>query len=157
MAGGLLIDRRQMVAAGFGVLAACLARPALAVLGSELRNSRAFNARGLASVFNALDLPAPEPSAAIRIDAPDIAENGANVPVEIAVDLPGVERILVIGERNLFPLLADVGISPRATPWVELRVKLADSSPLLVLAHASGKVYSARRSVRVIVGGCLPG
>ena len=61
----------------------------------------------------------------IQIIAPDVAENGASVPVEIRLQLPQVERVLLIGERNLFPLLADASFAPGLEPWFEARVKLA--------------------------------
>ncbi|MBY0431198.1 MAG: thiosulfate oxidation carrier protein SoxY, partial [Rhodospirillales bacterium] len=78
-------------------------------------------------------------------------------PVEVNVKLPGVERVLVIGEKNVFPLLADLRFGPRLKPRFEIKVKLAETSNLLVLAQVKGKLYSASRPVRVIVGGCLPG
>ena len=110
-----------------------------------------------ASVYAALGLKPPRDSDAIRIVAPDVAENGASVPVEIQTDLPQVERILLIGERNLFPLLADASFNPRLQPWFEARIKLAETSKLHVLVQANGQLYSNSRTVRVILGGCLPG
>ena len=96
-------------------------------------------------------------SAEIVIQVPDVAENGAQVPVEVSVRLPRVQRILLIGERNLFPLLADIRLSERSQPWLEAKVKLAESSRIRVIAQADGRLFTAARSVRVIVGGCLPG
>jgi sulfur-oxidizing protein SoxY len=140
-------------------LAACLVRvaggPAWA---EEGRSTNAFNARSPDSVLGALGLPRKVvDSTDILIEAPDVAENGANVPVEVTVNLPKVERVLLLGEKNIYPLLADVRFQPRVKPWFEVKVKLGETSKLLVLAQADGTLYSASRSVRVIVGGCLPG
>lgn len=146
------IERRRFLAAmAFGALAAALARPSHALLRAP------FNARSLDSVLRSLELPPAKPSKEIVIEAPDVAENGANVPIEITANLPGLTRLLVIGERNLFPLLADASFTERSKPWLELKVKLAETANVKVLALADGVLYSAQRQVKVIVGGCLPG
>lgn len=151
-----MTDRRQFIAvAGTALLAQYLGLPRTAWAAG--RNQDAFNARSPQSVYHALGLPQPEESQAIIIDAPDVAENGANVPIEVSVNLPSVERALIIAERNLFPLLADISFSGRSEPWIEAKVKLAESSRVRVIAQANGKLYTASRQVRVIVGGCLPG
>ena len=149
-------DRREFLAlAGAALLARVLGNPGGA-WASE-RNVNAFNARSPESVYAALGLSAPVDSAEIVIQVPDVAENGAPVPVEVSVRLPRVQRILLIGERNLFPLLADIRLSERSQPWFEAKVKLAESSRIRVIAQADGRLFTAARSVRVIVGGCLPG
>ena len=149
-------DRREFLAlAGAALLARFLGNPGLA-WASE-RDVNAFNARNPESVYAALELSAPVESAEIVIQAPDVAENGAQVPVEVTVRLPRVQRILLIGERNLFPLLADIRFSERSQPWFEAKVKLAESSRIRVIAQADGRLYTASRPVKVIVGGCLPG
>lgn len=149
-----MLTRRRLL---LSALAAYLAGAATAARAAGERSTNAFNARSLDSVLRGLGLPKPVKSSAIEIVAPDVAENGANVPVEVTVNLPGVERVLLIGEKNVFPLLADLRFGPRARPWFEVKVKLGETSNLLVLAEADGKLHSASRSVRVIVGGCLPG
>ncbi|MBL8489277.1 MAG: thiosulfate oxidation carrier protein SoxY [Rhodocyclaceae bacterium] len=147
-----MTDRRRFLAASaLTLLAAWAARPAAA------RQESAFQARNLEAAMKALQLPAPVTSGDILIDAPELAENGANVPVEVTVNLPKVERLLVLGDRNLFPLLADITVAPRTRPWFEMKVKLAETSNIRVLALADGRLYQARRQVRVILGGCLPG
>jgi sulfur-oxidizing protein SoxY len=147
-------SRRQFLRMVAAVALAGVTRHAWA---GPVRNPNAFNARSVETALGALDLPAAEESQLIRIDAPDVAENGANVPVEVTVSLPGLERVLVVGERNVFPLLADTRFGPGALPWIELKVKLAETSHLRVYALADGRLYTASKQVRVIVGGCLPG
>lgn len=151
------MQRRDFLATGLALLASHLAPGGAWASSPESRNANAFNARSPASVYSALGIEPPRDSSAIRIVAPDVAENGASVPVEIQTDLPQVERLLLIGERNLFPLLADARFDPRLKPWFEARVKLAESSKLRVLVLANGQLYSSSKTVRVIVGGCLPG
>ena len=151
------MQRRHFLAGGLALLSAYLAPGGAWANSPASRNSPAFNARSPASVYAALGLKPPRDSDAIRIVAPDVAENGANIPVEIQTDLPQVERILLIGERNLFPLLADASFNPRLQPWFEARIKLAETSKLHVLVQANGQLYSNSRTVRVILGGCLPG
>lgn len=153
------MQRRQFIATGAALLAQVLALPGWAGDVNEVgqRNLNAFNARSPASVYAALGIAPPEHSDAIEIIAPDVAENGANVPVEVQSSLNGVERILIIGERNLFPLLADASFDPGLAPWFETRVKLAETTSLRVIVQARGKLYSNARTVRVIVGGCIAG
>lgn len=150
-----MLGRRKFLAA-FAAAALVLraSRPAWA---DAARNVNAFNARSLETALGALEVEAGTDSPLIRIEAPDVAENGANVPVEITVTVPGVERVLVLGDRNVFPLLADLRFGPGAVPWFEIKVKLAETSNVRVLALVNGQVHAATRQVRVIVGGCLPG
>ncbi|HLO78466.1 MAG TPA: thiosulfate oxidation carrier protein SoxY [Magnetospirillum sp.] len=149
-----MLSRRQLLGAA---VAALLVRATRSAWADEGRNVNAFNARSVESALGALEVGTPAESNLIEIDAPDVAENGANVPVEVTVKVPGVERVLVLGERNVFPLLADLRFGPGVVPWFEVKVKLAETSHVRVLALANGQVYAASRQVRVIVGGCLPG
>lgn len=150
----MTLARRRFLRA---VLALALAGVTRSAWATTERNVNAFNGRSVESALGALDLPAAEDSALIDIDAPDVAENGANVPIEVTVRIPGVERVLVLGERNVFPLLADTRFGPGVVPWFELKVKLGETSHVRVFALADGRLYTASRKVRVIVGGCLPG
>ncbi len=154
-----MISRRRLLGAlAAVVLAGGLARRSLAAEG---RNINAFNARSVSSALGALEVEDRDggDDGGIVIDAPDVAENGANVPVEITWPAQaGIVRLLVLGERNVFPLLADITVFPAALPWIELKVKLAETSRVRVLAvDGQGRVWGASRQVRVIVGGCLPG
>lgn len=149
-----MLGRRQFLRAALGLALVGATRSAWA---GEARNVNAFNGRSVESALGALDLPSAVESGLIDIDAPDVAENGANVPIEVTVRVPGVERVLVVGERNVFPLLADTRFGPGVLPWFELKVKLAETSHVRVFALAEGRLHTASRQVRVIVGGCLPG
>jgi sulfur-oxidizing protein SoxY len=150
----VILNRRHLLKAAFALTLAGVTRRAWA--GAE-RNVNAFNGRSVESALGALDLPTAEESSLIDIDAPDVAENGANVPVEVTVRIPGADRVLVVGERNVFPLLADTRFTPGVLPWFEFKVKLAETSHIRVYVVAGDRLYTTSRQVRVIVGGCLPG
>lgn len=151
------MQRRHFLGTSLALLASYLAPGGAWADSPESRNINAFNARSPDSVYAALGIEPPRDSGEIRIIAPDVAENGASVPVEIQTDLPQVERILLIGERNLFPLLADARFNPKLKPWFEARVKLAETSKLRTIVLANNQLYGSSKAVRVIVGGCLPG
>jgi sulfur-oxidizing protein SoxY len=152
------LERRRFITAGIALLAQFVAMPRIPLAGGFIeRNTNAFDARNPDSVYAALGIEPPQDSQAILIEAPDVAENGAKVPVEVEVRLPGVERLLIIGERNRYPLLADVSFTPTMIPWFEARVRLAETSSIRVIAQAQGQLYTARKPVRVIVGGCPSG
>ena len=153
-----MIERREFLAyAGAALLARFLGNPGVTWGAERNANANAFNARNPESVYAALGLEPPTETGSIVIVAPDVAENGAQVPVEVHVRLARVQRILLIGERNPYPLLADISLGERSEPWFEAKVKLAESSRIRVIAQADGRLYSASRPVRVIVGGCLSG
>ena len=148
------LSRRRLLLAAFGLALAGVTRRAWA---EAERNVNAFNGRSVESALGALELPTAEESNLIDLDAPDVAENGANVPIEVTVRIPGADRVLVVGERNVFPLLADTRFSPGVIPWFEFKVKLAETSHVRVYVVAGDRLYTTSRQVRVIVGGCLPG
>lgn len=105
-------------------------------------------------VLRVLNIRDSRPGPHIDLDVPDIAENGALVPVEVSAASAGINRIVLIAEGNPFPLLADVRFENGALPWMELRIKLAGSTHVEVYALDGGQWYQTRRFVRVIAGGC---
>jgi sulfur-oxidizing protein SoxY len=96
----------------------------------------------------------PEDSDRIMLTAPDIAENGRVVPVEVATDLPGVETMSLFSDGNPFPLLARAHVTPAVAPRVSIRVKMGQSANLIALVEADGKLYRSIRAVKVTAGGC---
>ena len=150
------MERRHFLQLTGGAALAAVLAPMMEALGAD-RIVNAFNARSTESVYAALGIKEPRETKEIKIDVPDVAENGANVPVEITVNLPNLQRILVIAEKNFFPLIADISFTSQSDPWAEIKIKLAETSRVRVIAEAGNKLYMASRHVRVIVGGCLPG
>lgn len=148
-------DRRAFLGLGAAAVLAQYLGPLDALAGETGGGRLAFAARNLDQMYRALGLAKPEETTAIDINAPELAENGSNVPVEINVRLPNVDRVLLIGELNQFPLLADIAFTPRSAAWFEARIRLAESSLVRVIAQSGGKLYTASRRVQVTVGGCL--
>jgi sulfur-oxidizing protein SoxY len=90
----------------------------------------------------------------ITLTAPDIAENGRVVPVEIATDLPDVRTMTVLSDGNPFPLLARAHVTPAVRPRVSIRVKLGQSANLVALVETDDALYRSTRPVKVTAGGC---
>lgn len=90
----------------------------------------------------------------ITIVAPEIAENGKVVPVEVKVDLPQVESITLFSEKNPVPLVAQFNFKGRAKGWIKTRIKMAGTGKVIAVVKADGKLYQASREIKVTVGGC---
>lgn len=97
---------------------------------------------------------APTESADIKIKAPDIAENGAVVPVTISTEMAGVESISLIADKNPRPLIASNVLGEGALPYVATRIKMGKTGNVVALVKAGGKLYSAKKQVKVTIGGC---
>jgi len=94
------------------------------------------------------------PSSDITIKAPDIAENGAVVPVSIKTTLADVTDIGIIAEKNGTPMAASFKMSANAKGYVSTRIKMGKTSSIIAVVVAGGKTYSARKEVKVTIGGC---
>ena len=93
-------------------------------------------------------------SDAIKLKAPDIAENGAVVPITVSADMGNVSGISIIAAANPQPLTSTYQLSPAAEPYVSTRVKLAKTTNVVAVVKADGKLYSATKEVKVTIGGC---
>jgi sulfur-oxidizing protein SoxY len=96
----------------------------------------------------------PVASADIIVDAPDIAENGAVVSVKVTTTLPKVESISVYVPVNAFPLSASYKLSNQMETSVTSRIKMAKTSDIIAVVKSNGKLYSAKKGVKVTLGGC---
>lgn len=94
------------------------------------------------------------PSSQIDVEVPDIAENGAMIPVSAESHLPNTEQLLIFAERNPTPLSARFDFMPGAIPWVSLRIRMNETGALLVIAKTAQGYFGTRRQVRVMLGGC---
>jgi sulfur-oxidizing protein SoxY len=139
--------RRALVAA----FVVAIARP-LAALAAW--NKDAFGAKSAADALKSLGIANAAPSADLHIDAPEIAENGAVVPIEVSSAVPGTRALIVVIEKNPFPLAARFDFQEGALPFVKLNVKMQETSGIRVLAEAAGRHYVATREVKVTIGGC---
>jgi len=117
-------------------------------------NKGAFEAKNIADAMKSVGVSNAEESKAIEIRAPEIAENGAVVPIDITSDIPGTTSISVFIEKNPFPYTGTFDFSQGAVPYVHLRVKMGESSPVRVVVAAGGKHYTTAQEVKVTIGGC---
>lgn len=116
---------------------------------------KAFDAKQVDEALTALmGSTASQASDKIDIKAPDIAENGAVVPVAVTVDLPGVTSISIIAEKNPSPLVASFELASGTEAYVATRIKMGKTSNVIALVKANGKLYSAKKEVKVTIGGC---
>lgn len=134
-------------------------RAALALLAAAplgVRAADAFAARDTAAALAALGVGAPpQPSPLVHLGAPDVAENGAAVPLTLATRAPGATHLILLVDGNPVPLVAVHELTPLLAPRIELRIKMAQSSPVrLVVRLANGGALMAVQHVAVTQGGC---
>jgi sulfur-oxidizing protein SoxY len=138
-----------------GMLAALGMWPGLAHAQDAPYNTAAFDAKTMADLMKALGGSAPTESKDVTITGPDIAENGAVVPVGAATSLPGVRRLLLLVEKNPAMLSAMFDVSDAVEANFSTRVKMGQSSNVFAVAMmADGKVLYAAKEVKVTLGGC---
>ena len=118
-------------------------------------NQAAFDTKTLADVVKALGGAAPVESKDVTLTGPDIAENGAVVPVVCASSLPGVKRLALLVEKNPSILAAVFDVSDAIDANFSTRVKMGQSSNVYAVAMmADGKVLFAQKEIKVTLGGC---
>ena len=118
-------------------------------------NKAAFEAKTMADVVKALGGSAPVQSADVTITGPDIAENGAVVPVGCSSALAGVKQLLILVEKNPSPLCAIFEVSDAVEPNFLARVKMGQSSNVMAVALTNdNKVVFAQKEIKVTLGGC---
>ena len=146
--------RNLLKAAGiaFAALAGGLLKPVVALAAAW--NKEAFSAKNPADALKSIGAGGTEASSAIVIEAPQIAENGAVVPVEITSNLPGTTSIAVLVDKNPFPLVGKFDFMEGALPFVKLNVKMGETSDVRVIAQAGGRNYVATKEIKVTIGGC---
>ena len=118
-------------------------------------NRAAFDAKSLADVLKAIGAGTPAESKDVNLQAPDIAENGAVVPLGASTTLAGVKRILLLVEKNPNALAAAFDLSDSIDANVATRVKMGQTSNVYAVAiTADNKVLFAQKEVKVTLGGC---
>jgi sulfur-oxidizing protein SoxY len=151
--------RREALKTGGGAtLFALLAAAGWLAPGSaraQAWNKTAFDAKTLDETLKALGSGPPAQSKDIAfVSTPDIAENGAVVPIGIASAIPKTESIAILVEKNPNMLAASFDIPPGTDPSISTRVKMAQSSNVHALVKADGKYYVATKEIKVTLGGC---
>ncbi|MHC2623156.1 sulfur-oxidizing protein SoxY [Bradyrhizobium huanghuaihaiense] len=114
----------------------------------------AFKQKNEADAIKALYGKTAEPSDKVKLDAPEIAENGGVVPISVTTTLDKVTSISFFVAENPFALAASYRIPDGTLPSVANRLKMAKTTNVTALVEADGKLYSATKEVKVTVGGC---
>ena len=147
--------RRSLLkfAAGAGALGASALFATRAVFAAPW-NKPAFESKALNDALKGLGASNMIESRDISITAPDIAENGAVVPVAVTSKIPNTQSISVIAEKNPFPLAATFDVANGAEPYASVRIKMGQTSNVRAVVKADGKFYTSVKEVKVTVGGC---
>jgi sulfur-oxidizing protein SoxY len=149
------MQRREFITILTGALAAAmLPMSALAGLLNQAWNKAAFEATRLDEATKGLNISAETSSKDIEIIAPDRAENGAVVQIEITSNIANTESMTVLVEHNPTPLIGIFNFSNGAQPFVITRIKMAEDSDVKVVVKADGKFYSNSKKVVVLENGC---
>jgi sulfur-oxidizing protein SoxY len=136
-----------MLAAGAGLLRT----------GSALAavwNKTAFEAKASAEALKALGIAGAQPSKDITLAAPEIAENGAQVPVTVTSRIANTQSISIIVDKNPFPLSSSFEFANGADSYVSTKLKMGQTSNIIAVVKADGKFFTASKEVKVTIGGC---
>lgn len=150
------IERRSALQKGAGMgflsvlVAAGFVRPGLAFAYNEA----AFKTKTLDETLKTFGGSAAQESTDIVITSPDIAENGAVVPVTLLSRIPNTQQISLLVEKNPNMLAGSFEFLEGAVPEVNTRVKMGETSNIIALVKADGKFYVAKKEVKVTLGGC---
>lgn len=153
------VRRRKLVQTGGGMTLFGL----LAAIGwlkpGEVRaqswNRAAFDTHNMSDAMNALGGGEPVASKDISFQqTPEIAENGAVVPIGVSSNIPKTDSIAIVIEKNPNPLAAVFEIPAGTEPTISTRVKMAQTSNIYAVVRADGKYYVAAKEVKVTLGGC---
>ena len=151
-------NRRDMLSHSTKVaamLAAVAMLPTLANAQGAGYNAAAFDAKTLPELMKALGGGAPAESKDVTVTGPDIAENGAVVPVGASTALPGVKRMLLLVEKNPSVMTAMFDVTDAVESNFSTRVKMGQSSDVYAVAMMNdGKVLFAKKEIKVTLGGC---
>jgi sulfur-oxidizing protein SoxY len=141
--------QQSMAVAGLLAAAGFLPRDAFAF------NKTAFEAKSIADAAKAFGGAAPAESKDVTLTAPDIAENGAVVPMAVASTLPNLKHLLVLVEKNPNALVAMFNVSEAVEPSFATRAKMGQTSDVYAVAITNdGKALYAKKEVKVTLGGC---
>ena len=121
---------------------------------AEEWNKAAFETKNMDDIIRLLSGSAPQQSDRVILNGPEIAENGAVVPLEISSSLPGVESIAILIEKNPNTLAASFAIPPGTLPEIQTRVKMNETCNVYALVKSDGRFFYAAKEIKVTLGGC---
>ena len=150
-----MMNRREMLSRSAAVATLLGTVGMLPQAAQAAYNTAAFEIKTMADLVKSLGGSAPTESKDVTITGPDIAENGAVVPIGVSTALPGVKRLLVLVEKNPSVLSAMFDVSDAVEANFTTRVKMGQSSNVMAVAMmADGRVLFAQKEVKVTLGGC---
>ena len=150
-----MTNRRQMLATSAQVAGLLAAAGLIPATAQAAWNKAGFEAKNLADMAKAFGGAAPAESKDVTITGPDIAENGAVVPVGCSSTLAGIKTMMILVEKNPSVLAASFDVSADVDPAFSTRVKMGQSSNVFAVALMNdGKVLYAGKEVKVTLGGC---
>jgi sulfur-oxidizing protein SoxY len=150
-----MLNRRQAMTHSMQVAALLAAAGLLPATAQAAWEKAAFDAKNMAELMKAIGGGAPAESKDVTITGPDIAENGAVVPVGASTSLPGAKRLLILVEKNPAMLTALFDVTDSVDANFSTRVKMGQSSNVYAVAQMNdGKVLYAVKEVKVTLGGC---
>ena len=117
-------------------------------------NKNGFESKVTADVLKALGVTATASSKDILIAAPDIAENGAQVPVTVTSKIANTQSISILADKNPFPLTSTFDFSNGAEGYVSTKLKMGQTSNVIAVVKADGKFFTASKEIKVTIGGC---
>ena len=147
--------RREMIARSAAVAAALASAGLLPAHAQAAWNKAAFEAKNVDDVLKALGVAKPVESKDVALTAPDIAENGAVVPIAASTSLPNVTQLVFMIEKNPTTLAGSFEFTDAVETSVATRVKMAQTSNVIAVALlADGRALFAKKEVKVTLGGC---
>ena len=117
-------------------------------------NKAAFEAKSMADTLKALGATTPADSKDVQLTAPDIAENGAVVPIGVASTLPNVTMVAIMIEKNPSTLAATFTLPAGTEPNIQTRVKMGQTSNVFAVVKSDGKFFMTSKEIKVTMGGC---
>jgi len=143
---------RRLFLGGSVALAALLAMPRALLAAWP---AKAFASDGASGAMNELfGTDQATPSSAISLNAPEIAENGAVVPITVETSLENVQSVSIVVDKNPRPLAISFDIPPGTLPNVACRIKMGQTSPVTAVVKTDSGLFSASKEVKVTIGGC---
>ena len=150
-----MLNRRDLLTHSTKVAALLATAGLLPHAAQAAYNAQAFDVKTMAELMKVLGGSAPVESKDVSVTAPDIAENGAVVPITVATSLSGAKRLLVLVEKNPNVMCALFDVSDAVDASFATRVKMGQSSNVYSVAMmGDGKVFFAQKEVKVTLGGC---
>lgn len=117
-------------------------------------NKAGFESKSTADALKTLGIAGAAANREIQITAPEIAENGAQVPVTVISKIPNTQSISIVVDKNPFPLSSTYEFANGADAYVSTRLKMGQTSNVIVVVKADGKFFTATKEVKVTIGGC---